>query len=94
MTMRDLILSSTTVVWAILMFAAGLSWWMGADHGLGNSTTPAQVTIVLMLVAFFKVRLVIRRFMEVLEAPLPLKLITDGWIVVVCSAVIGLRLLA
>ena len=84
--MNALFQSFATLVWVVLMLATGLSWWLGTHQGSGSAT------IVLMLVAFLKVRLIIMHFMEVRGAPLPLRLICEGWVIVTCSAVLGLYL--
>lgn len=88
--MKALIQSSATLVWAVLMLATGLSWWLGTQQGSGAATGSA--TIVMMLVAFFKVRLVIMYFMEVRDAPLSLRLACEGWVIVTCGAVLGFYL--
>ena len=90
--MKALIQSSATLVWAVLMLATGLSWWLGTHQGSGAASGGGSATIVMMLVAFFKVRLVIMHFMEVRDAPLPLRLACEGWVIVTCSAVLGFYL--
>ncbi|MGH7965266.1 MAG: cytochrome C oxidase subunit IV family protein [Candidatus Binatia bacterium] len=89
--MKALIQSSATLVWAVLMLATGLSWWLGTH---GAVTGSSSATITMLLVAFFKVRLVILYFMEIRDAPLPLKLACEGWVIVTCGAVLGFYLLA
>ena len=76
------------------MLATGLSWWLGTHSGSGAATSSSSATITMLLVAFFKVRLVIMYFMEIREAPLPLKLACEGWVAVTCGAVLGFYLLA
>lgn len=88
--MKALVQSSATLVWAVLMIATGLSWWLGTHPGSGTATGSGRTTVLLMAVAFFKVRLVILHFMEVRHAPLPLRLLCEGWVIVTCSAVLGL----
>jgi len=82
------------LVWLVLVSATGLSWWLGADRGLGAGTAPATVTGMILLVAFIKVRLVIRHFMEIRRAPLVLKLLCDAWILIVATTIMGLYLFA
>jgi len=91
--MRALIFNLPSAVWLVLMLATGLSWWLGNAHGLGSDGGNIQrASVIVLVVAFFKVRLVIRHFMEVRTAPLPLRLVMDGWIFTVSSLVIGLYL--
>lgn len=88
--MKDLVFNTPSAVWLILMAATGLQWWLGM-HGLGASVQMA--TISLFVIAFFKVRLVIMHFMEIGTAPLPLRLIMEGWVFGVCGILIALYLL-
>jgi len=92
--MKELIQSSATLVWAVLMLATGLSWWLGTRGDSSAATGASSATIVMMAVAFFKVRLVIMHFMEVKDAPLSLRLVCEGWVAVTCGAVLGFYLLA
>lgn len=93
MTMRALVWNLPSAVWAVLSLATLLSWWLGTGHGVGAAQQASQQTGLIVLgLAFFKVRLVIRHFMEVAHAPIALRLITDGWLLIVCGAVIGLYL--
>lgn len=84
-----LIRNRVTPIWLLLVAATGLSWWMGSDGG----ATDADVRLVssaLIAVAFIKVRFVLRYFMEVRTAALPLKLLADAWVLIVCGAVLAL----
>lgn len=53
---------------------------------------PVVMVVAVLLIAFVKVRIVVVHFMEVGHAPLVLRGILDGWIVVVCVALIALTL--
>lgn len=90
--MMHLLLKPVSAAWLFLMLATSLSWWLGQDHAFssGISSDYRIVSNGLILIAFIKVRIVIRYFMEVREAPLALKLVCDGWIVLVCGAIIYL----
>lgn len=92
--MKALVQNSSTLVWVVLMLATGLSWWLGTQQNSSVATASGRATIVLMVVAFFKVRLVIMHFMEVRGAPLALRLLCEGWVLVTCSAILGLYLWA
>lgn len=67
-------------VWALLVVATIVSGTVGG-HG-----------VVVLVVAFVKVRLVGLYFMELRSAPVPLRLLFEGWVVVTCSVLIGLYL--
>jgi len=77
------------VVWFILIAATLLSWHLGADHGIQNHRI---ATVLIMLVAFIKVRFVGLYFMELRDAPARLRLLFEMHCVVVCSVVEGVYL--
>ncbi len=62
---------------------------MGTDHVFDDATLAGSL---ILLVAFIKVRFVGLYFMELRHAPIPLRLVFEGWCLVVCSAVIGMFL--
>lgn len=82
--------SSATLVWIFLIAATVVSWLLGTDHSFINSHTTASV--IILLVAFVKVRFIGLYFMELKDAPLPLRLILEGWCLIVCGLVVGLYL--
>jgi hypothetical protein len=90
--MMRLLLKPVSAAWLLLMLATSLSWWLGQDHALssGQSSDYRIVSSGLIVIAFIKVRIVIRYFMEVRQAPLVLKLVCDAWVVLVCGAIIYL----
>jgi hypothetical protein len=84
--MDVLLRNPVTTVWLLLVAATGLSWWLGG--GSREAEGYAVVSTALVVVAFVKVRFVIRYFMEVRGAGLPLRLACDSWVVGVCAAVL------
>ncbi|OUS12432.1 hypothetical protein A9Q89_05975 [Gammaproteobacteria bacterium 53_120_T64] len=90
--MIRLLAKPVSAVWLLLMLATGLSWWLGLDQGMSSDQQSdyRYISSGLIIIAFIKVRIVIRYFMEVREAPLALKLICDAWLVLVSSAIIYL----
>ncbi|NHN37828.1 cytochrome C oxidase subunit IV family protein [Pseudomaricurvus alcaniphilus] len=87
--MYKLIKSRETMVWLLLMVITGASWMLGANHSI-LFTEPAKEAAVLLLLAFFKVRLVIRYFMEVRHASILIKLASEAWLIVSCVAIVAL----
>jgi len=87
-----LLLKPVSAAWVLLMLATSLSWWLGRGHvsDSGQNSDYRVVSSGLILIAFIKVRIVIRYFMEVRQAPLALKLVCDAWLVLVCGAIIYL----
>ena len=87
--MAWLLRSRISAVWSLLIGATLLSWWLGTDHGVGDHTL---ATLVVIAVAFFKVRCVGLYFMELRHAPVALRLVFEAYVVVVCGVVVGLYL--
>jgi hypothetical protein len=83
--------NSVTIVWLVLVLATAASWWLGGRASAGPDRLAG---IAVLVVAFVKVRLIVRHFMEVQQAPPPLQLGLDVWIVVVCVALLVLYLQA
>jgi hypothetical protein len=77
------------MAWLALVAATSASAWLGDGHG-----PPEVAAVAVIAVAFFKVRLVGRYFMELRGAPLALRLVFDGWVVVACVALTGIYLIA
>ena len=48
------------------------------------------ISAILMCVAFFKVRLVLRHFMELKDAPFELRVISDIWLFVTLAVILGM----
>lgn len=86
--MSRLLRTAATPVWGALVLATALSWWLGTDHGLSAATA----TVVVLIVAFVKVRFVGLYFMELRHAPLSLRALFEGWCLVVCAVVVGMYL--
>jgi hypothetical protein len=51
-------------------------------------------TLIVLIVAFVRVRIVGLYFMEIRRAPLALRVSFDAWCVVVCAGVVGIYLVA
>lgn len=85
--MKSLWLSRTSLVWVLLVTATLLSWALG--HGAGVNDARAAGVAILVL-TFIKVRFVILEFMEIRSAPIWMRAVGEGWIVLVCALLIGL----
>jgi hypothetical protein len=82
----DLLRDRITVVWAGLVLAALVSWLLGIGHEL-----PAvSAGVVILLVAFVKVRFVGRYFMELRDAPIPLLILFETWVAAVAAVCVCL----
>lgn len=89
-TLLPLLRGRTTAVWVALIAATAASWWLGSDHGglLGHTAA----SVLVLLVAFFKLRLVGLYFMELRAAPAPLRGLLEGYSAAVCLLVVGMYL--
>ena len=80
----------TTLVWAALVAATALSWWLGPGHGL---LLPTRVAAgVVLLVAWVKVWFVGAEFMELRAAPW-LRRGVATWLTVVGATTVVLAIL-
>ncbi|KAA1421854.1 cytochrome C oxidase subunit IV family protein [Nocardioides humilatus] len=86
-TPADLLRTSATAVWIFLVVATVTSWALGTDHAFVDNTTAASV--VVLLLAFVKVRFVGLYFMELKDAPLPLRALIEAWCLIVCALTVG-----
>ncbi|MCH9733288.1 MAG: cytochrome C oxidase subunit IV family protein [Actinomycetia bacterium] len=89
--MVDLLRSRITLAWLVLVGLTVLSWWLGTNHGLGADNRTAAGVVVLV-VAFAKVRLIGRYFMELRDSALPLLISFECYCAGVCVAVVGFYL--
>ncbi|MCW3016513.1 MAG: hypothetical protein JWO02_3605 [Solirubrobacterales bacterium] len=88
---RALVPVRVGVVWLALILATLGSWQLGTDHAL-TGTDREVATVAVLVVAFVKVRLVGLHFMELRDAPVPLRLVFEGYVAVVCLTLVGLYL--
>ncbi|MFI5623286.1 cytochrome C oxidase subunit IV family protein [Nocardioides sp. NPDC051685] len=82
--------SSATVVWILLVLATVVSWALGTDHGFVEGAKSAS--LIVMVLAFVKVRFVGLYFMELKDAPLPLRILIEVYCLVVCCLTLGFYL--
>lgn len=93
-TLTALARTKATAVWLVLVSATVLSWWLGFESAHGANAYRELIGIVILLVAFIKVRFIGMYFMELRDAPLPLRGLFDGYCLIVCAAVVGMYLWA
>jgi heme/copper-type cytochrome/quinol oxidase subunit 4 len=87
---RTLLKTPITVVWLVLVILTLISWRVGTDAGLHAHLA----ALIVILVAFIKVRFVGLYFMELRDAPLPLRGLLEGYCIVVCTTLIIMYLAA
>lgn len=76
-----------TIVWALLMAATCVSWYLGDGHG-----TTRLVSVLVVLTGFAKVALIGEHFMELRTAPPQMRFVFLGWCVVVPTVLCGMYL--
>lgn len=83
-----LLFSPASVVWVILMLATATStWWVSKD-----AATASTATVLIMVIAAIKVRLVLIHFMDLGHAPLRWRVLFEAWIVVCTAIILGVYL--
>ena len=88
-SLPSLLRHPAVIVWALLMLATALSWWLGLDHRLFNSTKVVTASAI-MVIAFAKVYLVGMYFMDLRTAPGALRFVFSAWTLLTCAVVVGL----
>lgn len=78
-----------TLVWLVLVAATALT----SVLGLEERGSAKAVAVVLIGIGVVKLRLVAMHFMEVRRAPLPLRLLVEGYAAVVFCSLVGIYLL-
>jgi hypothetical protein len=77
-------------VWLVLVaISLGYLW---IDHVAAHDGIPTASTVVTVLAicfALIKVRIIMRQFMEVRNAPPVLRRLTDFWVLLMAVAVLG-----
>jgi heme/copper-type cytochrome/quinol oxidase subunit 4 len=79
-----------SLIWLALIGATLISWWIGTD----DAANPQLGTATVLIVVFVKVRLIGLYFMELRDAPLPLRLLFEGYCLIVCAALLVMYLAA
>ena len=80
------------LVWVVLSAVTIASWQLGSARGSSEFSPSTAVTIGILAGAAIKVRLIISHFMEVRSAPIWLRSVADGWLVLFVASILGLYL--
>jgi hypothetical protein len=78
------------IVWLILSAMTLAYVWLDRsadDDGVLKAST--VVTVSAIVIALVKVRIIFREFMEVRHAPVLLRRLTDGWVVLMAVCLLG-----
>ena len=90
--MGALVRTSATAVWLILCGLTVTSWALGTRHVFGVNAH-AWASVVIIVVAVFKVRLVGLYFMELRDAPRSLRGLFELYCAVLMVVLNGMQLL-
>jgi heme/copper-type cytochrome/quinol oxidase subunit 4 len=88
--MTALLRTPATAVWMILVAATGVSWALGTQQGMHDHRL---ASVIILLIAFIKVRFVGMYFMELREAPNTLRGLFEAYCVIVCALLGGIFIL-
>jgi len=69
----------------VLITATGVSWTLGIQHGTHDHKL---ASVIILLIAFIKVRLVGMYFMELREAPNVLRGLFEAYCLIVCTLLV------
>jgi heme/copper-type cytochrome/quinol oxidase subunit 4 len=86
-----LLRTPATAIWAVLIFATVVSWTLGSENGFHDHK---QVSVIILLIAFIKLRLIGLYFMELRSAPRVLHGLFETYCLVVGTVVTGVFVLA
>ena len=84
--MASLLRNRITIVWLGLLLATGLSWETGGEFAFGGDLR--SLGVLVLVIAFIKVRYIMLEFMELRHAPLAMRLFAECWAALVCTAVV------
>ena len=82
-----------SVVWFVLALLTVVSWALGTDHGL-TSGSHLPASLVIIVVALVKVRMVGMYFMELRCAPIHLRVIFESYCVAVLVLLVSMYVFA
>ena len=83
--------SATTTVWLVLLVASATSLWLGSGP---SDRSHAAAGVGVLAIAFAKIWLIGRYFMEVRFGPFWLRIVLDAWVAVVFAAITILYLMS
>ena len=86
--MKSTFLKQNNLVLAVLILLTLLSWYLAlSEHTIEQASNLGGV--IMLSVAFIKVRMIMQSFMEVRHAPIQLRLTCDVWLVLAALALLA-----
>ena len=86
--------SSTTTVWLVLLVASAASLSLGTDAPPPSDRGHTAAIVGVLAIAFVKIWLIVRYFMEVRFGPRWLRIVMDAWVVGVFAAITVLYMMS
>ncbi len=83
-----------TIVWSVLLVLTILSGFLAEGTLYSLSVSDRTVAITLLVIAFYKVRLVVIHFMEVGQTVAPLRMVLEFWMLALFAMLIFMYLMA
>ncbi len=77
--MSTIIKRHVTLVWFSLVLLTFVAWFTADTVTITDVDTKRWATVAILVLAYFKVRLVIQHFMEAKHAQLPLRVLMEIW---------------
>jgi hypothetical protein len=94
MTMLANLRNPVVLVWLGLVLATFIVWAIGSEHGFAQHIGSNLGIAAVLAIAFLKTQFVGSFFMDLRNAPRPLGLAFNGWVVGVGGIVIAIYLWA
>ncbi|MGV0794078.1 cytochrome C oxidase subunit IV family protein [Mycolicibacterium sp. XJ1819] len=89
--MNVLLRDRVTLTWGVLTVLTLISWMLGVEHGFG-SDKHVPASIVIMVVAVFKIRMIGLYFMELQDAVFGLRAALEAYCLILFALLISLYL--
>jgi hypothetical protein len=84
-SVSSMVRDRTSIVWLVLVVATLASWMLGSE----DAGAARMGSCAILLIAFIKVRLIGRHFMEIKDSPRTLRIAFDIYVIVSWSLLTG-----
>lgn len=87
--MPALLRNRLALAWLVLAGITLIAWQIGARHGAAPMHPDGAVAVSAIAITLLKVRVIMREFMEVRNAPIRLQRVTDAWLALFGAAMLA-----
>lgn len=87
--MKPVVPARVTVVFACLVIATCVTWWLGSGHSLTGQALRISVGATIVI-AFAKIYFIGQDFMELRRAPRTLRTAFATWVIMIAGVAVGL----